>query len=166
MSRAFVNDITNYMHVVFRNVRDCLLTCDMDAVFFNVPIWKHAYHMLHSLDRWFINPTVYDEPPFHRPELNNIDIPPDDFALSREDLLRYFEEIKAKLFQYLDTLDDEMLLQTPTGCQADRMTLIMAQFRHLYAHLGNINATTISATGKWPFVANYSYMTPSDRIWE
>jgi hypothetical protein len=166
MSRAFVNDITNYMHVVFRNVRDCLLTCDVDAVFFNVPIWKHAYHMLHSLDRWFINPTQYDEPPFHQPELNNIDIAPDVFTLSKDDLLNYFENIKTKLSHYLESLDDEKLLQVPDGCQSDRMTLILSQLRHLYAHIGNINAVTIVATGKWPFVAGHGSKASEDRIWE
>ncbi len=30
--------------------------------------------------------------------------------------------------------------------------MILGQFRHLYAHLGNINATTILRTGQWPRV--------------
>ena len=34
----------------------------------------------------------------------------------------------------------------------DKVRLIMSQFRHFYAHLGNINATTIIETNQWPRV--------------
>ena len=32
----------------------------------------------------------------------------------------------------------------------------MGQMRHFYAHLGNINATPIIETGKWPRVVGMS----------
>jgi hypothetical protein len=163
--KAFVTNIKNYMNVVFRNVRDCLLTYDMNAEFSGLPIWKHVYHMLHSMDRWFINPEIYTEPPFHKPDLDNMNVKPDDFALSKNDLLEYFEGIKTKIFDYLDSLDDEMLLQIPEKCDSDRMTLILSQFRHAYTHLGIINAVTVMNTGKWPFMGGHKAPL-DDRIWE
>jgi hypothetical protein len=163
--KNFVTDIKNYMNVVFRNVRDCLLTCDIDAEFSGIPIWKHVYHTLHSLDRWFINPEIYTEPDFHKPDLNNMNVKSDGFDLSRDILLEYYEEIKAKIFDYLDSLDDEMLLQIPEKCESDRMTLILAQLRHLFLHIGIINAITIMNTGKWPFMGGHPESN-DDRIWE
>jgi hypothetical protein len=74
IEKSFVTDIKNYMNVVFRNIRDCLLTCDMDTEFSGLPMWKHVYHMLHSMDRWFINPAIYTEPPFHKPYLDNMNV--------------------------------------------------------------------------------------------
>ncbi|MDR0920269.1 MAG: hypothetical protein LBM93_13665 [Oscillospiraceae bacterium] len=153
------------MNVVFRNVRDCLLTCDVDAEFSGIPIWKQVYHTLHSLDRWFINPEIYTEPSFHKLDLNNMNVKSDGFDLSRDILLKYYEEIKAKIFDYLDSLDDEMLLQIPDKCESDRMTLILAQLRHLFLHIGIINAVTIMNTGKWPFMGGYPKPN-DDRIWE
>jgi hypothetical protein len=73
-------------------------------------------------------------------------------VLSRETLLDYYEQIQLKTMAYLQTLDDESLSQKPDGCRYARMALILGQYRHLYAHLGNINATTIIQTGMWPRV--------------
>ena len=92
---------------LFQNASICLQTCDMDFILCGMPIWKHAYHMLHSCDQWFINP-------------------------------------------------NEMLYEIPNGCTHNRLAMILSQFRHFYAHLGNINATTILATNRWPRVVNLS----------
>ena len=34
-----------------------------------------AYHALHSADKWFINPNVYEEPPFHEAGMDNPENP-------------------------------------------------------------------------------------------
>ena len=140
---------------LFQNASICLQTCDMDFILCGMPIWKHAYHMLHSCDQWFINPNEYAEPPFHVPNLNSLDIPSEK-ALSREELLLYLESIRTKIFGYLAGLTDEMLYEIPNGCTHNRLAMILSQFRHFYAHLGNINATTILATNRWPRVVNLS----------
>lgn len=59
---------------LFQNANICLQTCDMDFILCDMPVWKHAYHMLHSCDQWFINPNEYEEPPFHVPNLNSLDV--------------------------------------------------------------------------------------------
>ena len=77
-------------------------------------------------------------------------------VLSRDELLQYLEKIRIKIFVYLDSLTDDMLYETPPDCKENRLTLILSQFRHFYAHLGNINATTIIETNKWPRVIGTS----------
>lgn len=62
------------------------------------------------------------------------------------------QSIKTKVTEYLNSLDDEMLYEIPTGCKQNRLGLIMSQFRHFYVHLGNINATSIIETNQWPRV--------------
>lgn len=41
-----------------------------------MPCCKHIYHMLYSLDLWFINPRdkEYTEPNIHERDLNNLDV--------------------------------------------------------------------------------------------
>ncbi|MCL1963978.1 MAG: DinB family protein [Firmicutes bacterium] len=151
MSRALVQIINEKTTVLFHNVETMLQTCDLLYILCDMPIWKHAYHMLHSCDRWFINPEHYTEPAFHEPDLNSLDVPSEK-ALSRELLLDYLASIKAKVMQYLEDLTDERLAENPEDCPHSRLALILGQYRHVYAHLGNINATTIIQTGRWPRV--------------
>lgn len=98
--------------------------------------------MLHSLDQWYINPREYEHPPFHTENLNSLDVASIEM-LSKEQLQEYLQSIKAKITDYLNSLDDEMLYEVPNGCKQNRPGLILSQFRHFYANLGNINATTI-----------------------
>jgi hypothetical protein len=151
MGRELVEIITDQTVILLHNVKTSILTCDMDYVLCSMPIWKHIYHALHSCDQWFINPNSYKEPPFHEPGLNSLDAQ-SDTALSRETLFDYYDHVRSKALDYLSGLDDELLSQKPDGCPYTRMALILGQFRHLYAHLGNINATTIIGTGRWPRV--------------
>jgi hypothetical protein len=133
-----------------------------------MPIWKHVYHMLHSCDQWFISPFEYSkEPDFHEPNLNSLDIPSEKI-LSREQLLSYLGDVKAKIIAYIDALTDEMLYEIPSGCVSNRLGLILSQYRHFYAHLGNINATTIIETGEWPRVVGYNgkSRTPAEHLFE
>ena len=151
MKYDLVNIIKLNTETIFINADIMLQTCDMDYVLCDMPIWKHCYHMLHSLDQWYINPKEYEHPLFHTENLNSLDIASEE-SLSKEQLQEYLNSIKTKITDYLNSLDDEMLYEIPTGCKQNRLCLIMSQFRHFYAHLGNINATTIIETNKWPRV--------------
>lgn len=151
MSLELINAIKKQTEVLFTNADIMLQTCNLDFILCDMPIWKHVYHMLHSCDQWYINPNEYREPEFHEPDLNSLDIE-SGRTLSRDELSQYLESIKVKIMNYLDSLTDEMLYDIPTGCKSNRLSLILSQFRHFYAHLGNINATTIIETNKWPRV--------------
>lgn len=151
-----VANIKNQTEVMFLNADIMLKTCNLDYILCDMPIWKHVYHMLHSCDQWFISPFEYEkEPDFHEPNLNSLDISSEK-VLSREQLCSYLEAVREKILNYIDSLTDEMLYEIPKGCASNRLGLILSQYRHFYAHLGNINATTIIETNEWPRVIGYN----------
>lgn len=150
-----VNNIKTQTVVMFTNADIMLKTCNLGYILGDMPIWKHVYHMLHSCDRWFINPFDYIEPDFHEPNLNSLDIPSQN-ALSREVLSDYLDKIRVKILSFLDSLTDENLYEIPQGCQSNRLGLMFSQYRHFYAHLGNINAATIMEKKQWPRVIGTS----------
>ncbi|NLV59488.1 MAG: hypothetical protein GXY67_12080 [Clostridiales bacterium] len=152
MNKELVEIIRDQTVILLHNVKIAILTCDLEYVLCDMPLWKHVYHALHSCDQWFINPNSCPaEPPFHEPGLNSLDVQ-SNAALSRETLLAYYEQIRGKIQNYLGALQDEDLPKKPDHCPYTRMALILGQYRHLYAHLGNINATTMLQTGRWPRV--------------
>ena len=155
MSCELVNAIRSNTNYLFESADIMLQTCNMNFVLCDFPIWKHVYHQLHSCDRFFINPTQYTEPDFHVDGLNSLN-ESSEKVLSREELLQYLEKVRIKIMRYIDSLTDEMLCEVPLGCKSNRLSLILSQYRHFYAHLGNINATTIVETNKWPRVAGGS----------
>ena len=155
MERRLTESIKATTEIMFHNFYVTLVTCDMNCILCDMPIWKHCYHTLHSCDQWFINPTQYEEPPFHETGLNSLDYMGEK-VLSREELLAYFEQVKTKILNYLDSLNDENLYEKPDGYKHIRLECIMGQIRHFYCHLGNINATTIIETNKWPRVVGMS----------
>lgn len=164
---VLVNTIKEHTLVMFHNAETAIRTCDLNYVLFNAPIWKHAYHMLHSCDQWFINPEQYVHPDFHEDGLNNIDENPGDYTLSREALLEYLRGIEKKTIGYLESLTDAMLYENPEGCKYNRLSLALGAVRHLYSHLGNINGTTILEQGKWPRVVGmYWRRGEGDDLWE
>lgn len=104
-----------------------------------MPLWKHIYHTLHSLDLWFINPRDknYFEPSIHSENLNNLDAVSSK-TLSRNDIDNYFSQIRIKIDKYISNLTDEEFLDFPENCEYTKFTLILAQFRHLHTHMGMI----------------------------
>jgi len=153
------------VNVTFHNIATMLRTFEPEAELFGMPLWKHAYHLLHSCDRWCINPARYEEPPFHTPGLDSLDEHVFEPRLGREDLLGYHAQIRAKCLAYLETLRDEDWTQAPEGCEFARITLLLGQFRHIYAHVGNINAVTMQRTGRWPLVVGLEWQI-SGALWE
>lgn len=151
MERRLVETIKASTEIMFHNFYVTLVTCDMDYSLCGMPIWKHCYHTLHSCDQWFINPTQYEEPSFHEEGLNSLDFMGEK-VLTRADLLAYFEAVKTKILAYLDGLCDADLYENPQGYKHNRLECMIGQMRHFYCHLGNINATTIIETDKWPRV--------------
>ena len=130
MNDILINTIIEHTNLMFYNFSITLKTCDMDLILCDMPIWKHVYHTLHSLDQWYINPEVYTEPDFHEPNLNSLDDYDNQKVLSREMLIDYFETIKEKIMEYLNSLSDEDLYEKPDGCEYNRLSLILGQFRH------------------------------------
>ena len=134
-----------------KNVMDCVPDDMWDALYCDTPLYKHIYHTLHSLDRWYMNPDVYTEPDIHTQGLNDLNTPANEY-LSRELLNGYANRVEAKITNYLDTLTDDMLNEMPDGCAYTRFDLILAQHRHLDMHIGMLMGYIIAKTGRWPKV--------------
>ena len=138
-----------------------LILCIPDALWNRrydaLPMWKYVYHMLFSMDRWFINPCDgdYCPPPFHREGLAGLNvIPVQGEMLERAVLLAYFHQIREKLRVYTQSLTDAQLAETPEGCAYSRLRLILGQHRHWHRHMGMIYGFIVADTGRWPYVLN------------
>lgn len=136
-----------------KNVIDCVPENMWNKEYCQMPCWKHIYHMLHSLDLWYINPreTSFQEPAIHKKDLNNLDVSSSE-ALTRIEIIEYFTHISEKIHLYNSALTDEQLLKYPENCEYCRFTLILAQFRHLHSHMGIIMGFIIDDTSLWPRV--------------
>lgn len=136
-----------------KNVIDCVPDELWNKEYCEMPCWKHIYHMLHSLDLWYINPrdSSYQEPDIHEKDLNNLDVISSK-VLSRENINQYFHHINNKIQLYVSELRDEQLMEYPLDCEYCRFNLILAQFRHLHSHMGMIMGFIIDDTGLWPRV--------------
>lgn len=143
------------------NVIDCIPDELWNKEYCEMPCWKHVYHMLHSLDRWYINPRdiTYMEPSIHVEHLDNLDIPTDNI-LSRDEIMQYYEAIKVKINTYITSLQDSQLLEFPKECEYTKFTLILGQFRHLHSHMGMIMGFIIDDTGLWPRVLGLEHPIP------
>lgn len=148
-----VKEQTNRALWEVKNVIDCVPDELWDKEYCQMPCWKHVYHMLHSLDLWYINPRDkhYREPDIHEKDLNNLDVVSDK-TLSRAEINAYFTSVETKIREYVSKLDDAQLLQYPEDCEYCVFTLILAQFRHLHSHMGMLMGFIIGDTGMWPRV--------------
>ncbi len=133
----------------FINLETAVKTYDRNALVCGSPAWRYVYHTIHSADKWFFNPFVYNEPEFHQKGMDNPDNPC-DITLSDQQLLDYLHKVRDKTFAYLDTLTDDMLYEYPQDCKFTRLELVLMQFRHISIHTGMINGQTIELTGKFP----------------
>lgn len=144
-----------------KNVIDCVPEAYWETKYCEMPMWKHIYHLLHSLDLWFINPCdkEFKEPAFHKKHLNNLDVITAD-KLTRKEIEDYYYNIERKVLLYLGVLCDEELSKCPKDCEYNRFTLMMAQHRHLHTHMGIIMGFIIEDTGLWPRVVGLEGQIP------
>ena len=120
------------------------------------PIWKQFYHTLHSLDEWFIDPVTFKEPSIHQPYFRTSDTGPG--RLTKEQLLKYFGEIRSKIENYLAQLSVAQLEEPVGKGNLTRLDLILSQFRHVMHHVGYLHCAIKSETGEaaeiyWPKAA-------------
>ena len=102
--------IKNQQEINFINVKDQILKADLETVFDAENNSRYIFHYLHSMDRFFVDPTNYvyeGEKLFGIPEnLSVIDPKREGYEedtsilISREQLLNYFEHVKAKIEKY------------------------------------------------------------------
>jgi len=144
--------ITEQTKILCQNIHevlDAISDNQMEKIIFDSPLWKHIYHMLHSLDQWFINPYAYDDPYFHEYGMNAFAIETNK-RLSKNTLVKYLNDIEKKIYHFLDYIDDGSLTETPERCNFTRLTLILAQHRHIMYHVGLITSILHLTEEKWP----------------
>lgn len=115
------------------------------------PVWRQMYHLLNSIDRIFTVPENYSYRDFHVDGLNSL-VKQTEVELDKATLIKYFQGIKEQIRIYLDSLDDEKLLEEVI-CQEMRLTrfdLMLAQIRHITWHLGYLHACIKVETGSCP----------------
>jgi len=152
VEKRIIKVITEQTKILFQNIHqvlDAVSDDQMDKTIFDAPLWKHIYHMLHSLDQYFINPYVYDNPDFHEYGMNSFAVLTNN-RLSKNTLVKYFKNIEEKVFCFFDNLDDSSLIKTPESCGFTRLTLILAQYRHVMYHVGFITSILHYTEEKWP----------------
>lgn len=131
----------------------------------DIPMWKYLYHMLYSMDRWYINPCdpSYRNPGFHTETLADLNVIPEkDECLEKDQLESYFYQIQEKIQKYIAELDDSVLSENPPNCDMSRFRLILGQFRHWHRHMGVIYGFIIEDTRKWPYVLNMNGEYPRE----
>ncbi len=162
-----IQDQTNRALWELKNIIDCIPKELWQKNYCGMPLYKHIYHTLHSLDLWFINPNDknYTEPFLHIPNLNNLDIVTDR-KISNEEILVYYFSIKKKITKYTSNLTDSKLYEIPQNCKYNKFNLIIAQFRHLHTHMGMIMGWIIESTGNWPAVLGLEKPIPADDNYE
>jgi hypothetical protein len=148
---GIIRELTERALWEVKNVIDCIPEEMWEKNYCEMPVWKHVYHMLHSLDQWYINPNCYEEPDFHKPDLNNLDAVSND-SLNRKTINRYYEAVSSRIKSYDTSLIDTELLKNPENCSWTRFTLILSQYRHLHSHMGILMGFIIEDTGRWPRV--------------
>ena len=134
-----------------KNVIACIPEPYWNQKYGAMPLWKHLYHTIHSLDKWYLNPCSYREPGFHVEHLDDLDVQTEK-SLTRADITDYLETVEHKLMNYIDHLSDKALAETPDHCEYTKFHLILAQHRHLDMHIGMVMGFLIADTEKWPRV--------------
>lgn len=154
-----IRQIKEQQNINFKNIRDQILTADLNAKLDQINNSRFIFHYLHSIDRFFINPEKYEyegEKLFEIPE--NLSIISESrqgfikdmtIIVSREKLLKYLDYVQKKTDKFFETLTIEKLLQKPEGSDYTHLELILGQFRHMMWHIGLSSAITFEAKKEW-----------------
>lgn len=154
--------IKKCVYTNFINLETAIKTYDRNVLVCGSPAWRYVYHTIHSADKWFFNPFVYDEPDFHESGMDNPDNPC-TVELTNEQLIDYLHKVRQKTLDYIDSLTDENLYENPENCIYTRLELVLRQFSHISFHTGMLNGQTIERTGRFPFYVGPSTMDRLER---
>jgi hypothetical protein len=114
-------------------------------------IWQQFYHMINSMDRIFIDPESYKFPNFHVENINNLEYHFDKIY-TKECLYDYFQYVKAQINDYLNNINENILLNKSNHKTINMTKLdhVLAQFRHIGFHLGYLHSCTKVMLGNTP----------------
>lgn len=170
MDKEIISIIKEQNKLLFENIYEQIKTATLEKRIDNVNNSRFLFHMIHSIDRYFINPFEYDYSPVE--DLIQINenysiisesregyIEDDGYVISRNDLMIYMDYVKNKITDYLDSIDDNDLYKKPDNCPYTRMELILAQYRHSMFHCGMSEIATYDETGEWSKYTGLPYIS-------
>ena len=161
-----INEQTN---VLFINIYEQINRADLACMIDNVNNSRFLFHMIHSMDRYFINPFDYDYSPVY--DLIGIEekysiisesregyIAAEGYVIPREKLIAYMDYVKDKVNKYLLGLSEEDLSEKPENCPYTRLQMILAQFRHSMFHCGMSEIATYENNDEWLNYTGLAYI--------
>jgi hypothetical protein len=124
---------------------------EFDTIKGGFKTWKHFYHLIHSLDKNFIDPGNYNEPLIHVKNLNIIYFDGGN-KLSKNDIVEYYNNVKDKIKKYINGLDDKILSEKIifNKMEFTKLELILAQLRHIFYHIGYLHCCIKMEKGETP----------------
>jgi hypothetical protein len=135
VEKEIKSTLTAQTEILFTNIDETLNAVEetqlYDEKICDWPLAEQIYHLLRSLDQYFINPNNYREAPIALKKNNT--------RLTKTDFLEYRDSIKTRITNYLESTEIDLLSENPPDCQFDRLTLILGQYRHLMYHIGLIH---------------------------
>lgn len=137
MGDELVTIISEQTGILFANM-DEVLNSIQDSQLYDSSIcdWQlgeQLYHMLHSMDQWFINPYRFREYGITRLKTE------DSARLSKSELLDYYRYVKEKITGYVEKVEVSALGEKPPACPFTRLALVLGQFRHFMYHIGLVH---------------------------
>jgi uncharacterized damage-inducible protein DinB len=114
-------------------------------------VWKQAYHLVHSLDKNYMDPGAFTEPNFQTPNLDVI-YRDEGKPLSLAEIRSYYAEVRQRISSFNAALTDASLAEMVSafGKEYSRLELIMAQLRHVFYHVGYFHCWIKLEKGRTP----------------
>jgi len=172
--REIVKIIKEQTDILFKNMYEQINKAELGCMVDNVNNSRFLFHMIHSMDKYFINPFDYSYDEVYK--LTGIDekysiisesregyINNPDYVIEKEILAAYMDFVKEKINAYLDNLNDEDLYKKPEGCPYTIMQMILAQYRHSMFHCGMSEIVTFDKRGDWLEYTGLAYIPISDQ---
>lgn len=154
-----IKQIKMQQDINFKNIRDQINCADLEATMDGINNSRFIFHYLHSMDKFYINPSDYEyegEKLFGLPEnlsiiseSRNGFVKDETTVISREKLLKYLDFIQEKITKFFETLTFEKLLEKPNGSDYTHLELILGQFRHMMWHTGLSSGITFESMKVW-----------------
>jgi hypothetical protein len=146
--------IKNQTKQIFQNIDILFETIhqnEFNSIKGGFKTWKHFYHLIHSLDKNFIDPSNYSEPEFHKKNLSIIYID-DENNLGKDEITKYYETVKVKIQKYKNSLTVEELDRKIffNEMELTKFELILSQLRHIFYHIGYLHCCIKIEKGETP----------------
>ena len=149
----FEKDIIKQCKQIFQNI-DILFNefteKEFDLIKGGFLVWKQFYHLVHSIDKNFIDPSSSIEPTIHKKNLDIVYL--NENHLSKQQIYDYYIEVKKRVEKYLAEIDDNVLNTKIIykGMELSKLELVMAQLRHVFYHIGYMHCFLKIERGETP----------------